>query len=97
MVLYYPHVQFYTVTKGGNVLVRVVPNVHSFSNLVLNSFTVLIKDIIIPYLFLHYLGQGIQEFTKPTEVNSTLVTVLMIIHSFSKINGIFVAETVEAL
>ena len=65
MVIYYYHVQFYIATKGGNVLVGVVTNVHSFRNIVLDSLTVLIKDMIVLDLFLHYFGKGIQEFTKP--------------------------------
>ena len=68
------------MAKGVNVLVRVVPIVHLFCDLVLDSFAVLIKDMIIPDLFLHYLGQGIQEFTKSKEVNSTFMPVLMILH-----------------
>ena len=78
-------------------MVGVVPNVHSFRNLVLDSFTVLIEDMIVPEIFLNYLGQGIQEFTKPKEVNSTFTTVLMIIHAFSKINGIFFTEPLRKI
>ena len=92
MVIYYHHVLFYIVTKGGNILFGVVPNFYSFHDIVLNSFMVIIKDMIIPDLFLHSLGQGTQEFTKPKEVNNTFVTVLMILHAFSKINVIFAAE-----
>ena len=56
MVIYYHRVRFYIVTKGGNFLVGVVPNVHSFCNIVLDIFAVLIKDMIITDIFLHYLG-----------------------------------------
>ena len=92
MVIYYHHVLFYITMKYNNVLVGVVPNVHSFRDIILDSFTVLIKDMVVPDLFLHYLGKGIQEFTKPEEVNSTFVTFLMILHAFSKINGHFFAD-----
>ena len=78
--------------KGENFLVRAIPNVHSFRNIVLNIFTVLIEDMIIPDLLLNSLSQGIQKFTKTKEVNSKFVMVLMILHDFSNINGTFVAE-----
>ena len=91
-MLYYHYVQFYIANTDGNVLVGVIPIFHSFRDIALNSFAVLIKDMIIPDLFFHSLGQGIQEFTKPEEVDSTLVPVLLIPHDFSNINGIFVAE-----
>ena len=93
MVIYYHHVLFYITMKYNNFLVGVVPNVHSLRDIVLDSFTVLIKDMVVPDLFLHYLGKGIQEFTKPEEVNSSFVTVLMILHALSKINDTFVVET----
>ena len=64
MVIYYHYVLFYIADKGGNVLVGVVPNFNSFRDIFLNIFAVLIEDMIVPYLFLHYLGQCIQEFTK---------------------------------
>ena len=73
-------------------MVGVVPNVHSFRDLVLDSFTVLIEDMIVLDLFLNSLGKGIQELMKPEKVNSTFMTVLMILHAFSKINSVFVAE-----
>ena len=62
IVLYYHHVQFYILKKGGNVLVGVIPNVHSFRDLVLDNFVVIIKYMIITEIFLRSLGQGIQEF-----------------------------------
>ena len=60
MVLYYTHVRFYIVRKGRDILVEVIPNVHSFSCLVLDICTVIIDEIIIPDLFFHSLGHGIQ-------------------------------------
>ena len=92
MVLSCHHVRLYIMTKGRNVLVRVVTNVHFFRNLVLDFFAVLIENMIISVLFINSLGQGIQEFTKPKDFNSTFVTFFMILRAFSKINGIFVAE-----
>ena len=52
----------YIMMKGGNVLVRVIKNVYSFRNIVIDIFVVFIKDTIISNLFLHYLMQGIKEF-----------------------------------
>ena len=87
MVLYYHHVLFYIATKGGNVLAGVVPNVHSFWDILLDSFTVIIKGIIFTDLFFNSPGQGIQEFTKPEEVNSfyppTLVLPVPLLQSCS--------------
>ena len=76
-------------------MVGVVPNVHTFCNLVFNIFEVLIEDMAVPDLFLHSLGKGIQAFTKPEEFNIAFLTVLMILHAFSKINGLFFADTLR--
>ena len=92
MVIYYHHVRFYIMKKGGNILVEVVQIVHSFSYLFLDSFAVLIEGMIISDFFLHSVGKGTQEFTKTKDVNSTFVAFLMILHTLSKINGIFVAK-----
>ena len=73
-------------------MIGVVPNVHSFRDIFLGRFALIIKGVIIPDLFLHSLGKGVQDFKKPKEVNSLFVTSLMIIHSFYTINGIFVAD-----
>ena len=53
IVLYHHCVLFYITVKGGNILVGVVPNVHYFRNLVLDSFAVLMEKMIVTDLFLH--------------------------------------------
>ena len=97
MVLYYQHVQFYINPKGDNILAVVVTNVHSFCDLVLDILAVLIKDIIVPELFLHFLGQGIHKLTIPEEVNSTFAMFLIVLHAFSNINGLFVKEKLRKI